>query len=558
MEQVLVGATALLSVFATDPAPWRDIQSNSDMRQPVYLGATPREMAIHGNYRSRIELPAPLKAIGERQAKHIAAEFSDSAIELEAWPVNNDDGQRTWAFARWRNGPEKAWKWIDADRFDAGGLPLMRPAPTLPQALRVSKKKDRSLVFDDALMQADLYDKPFFSSCVWSGASDSQPFAAWLPVDQREASRAKLASPRADNTCQVIPQPARFNNEPVSFVIDVRGSKVTWPEWVSWRDENESLPEVKGKRVLGRFPKEFAKAYRDDVITLSGEKDAVFPRSGRVARFLRKNSAQPDHQLLDLVGYLEERYAQLGIRTRRHEFEWRGIPQANLIAVIPGSLEGDANKPVLMGDHIDTAFAEDEYKRTRQRVAVPGADDNVTAVAALLRAAEMLRDLKPLHDIWLVHFTGEEFPADDLGARKFVSDLLNQKRDISGLVLLDMIGYNESGETLYQINPGHSYESRRIAMMAVDASKDVVPSMLPVVRTRYDNRSYLYNTDGLIFSEAGFPVILFNEHINRLENLMRLHYHQTTDVTKFIDWKYATNIVKVSIETVARLAMESP
>ena len=93
----------------------------------------------------------------------------------------------------------------------------------------------------------------------------------------------------------------------------------------------------------------------------------------------------------------------------------------------------------------------------------------------------------------------------------------------------------------------------RIAKMAIDASS-AATRFQPVLRSRYDPRSYLYNTDGLIFSEAGYPVVYFNEHINRLENFFRKGYHHTTDTSKKMDWPYATDIGKAAIQTAAAMA----
>ena len=143
---------------------------------------------------------------------------------------------------------------------------------------------------------------------------------------------------------------------------------------------------------------------------MDGELPAVFPVSGRVMSFTVKNNALPWNQLEENFQYLEERYEAMGIATERQSFVWRGMPQTNLVAVIPGTDPGLA--PVLMADHIDTAFDETDMVNFHEAVAVPGADDNSSASAALLRAAEVLKDRHPVRTIWLVHFTGEEFPAD--------------------------------------------------------------------------------------------------------------------------------------------------
>jgi hypothetical protein len=59
-----------------------------------------------------------------------------------------------------------------------------------------------------------------------------------------------------------------------------------------------------------------------------------------------------------------------------------------------------------MADHYDTAFCEDVFEDTGQRISTPGADDNVSGSVALLMAAITLRHLKFCNEIWLVHFTG--------------------------------------------------------------------------------------------------------------------------------------------------------
>jgi Zn-dependent M28 family amino/carboxypeptidase len=258
-----------------------------------------------------------------------------------------------------------------------------------------------------------------------------------------------------------------------------------------------------------------------------------------------------DNQLQAVFSYLEERYAQAGLRTWRQSFTWRGMPQTNLFAEIPGSDSRLA--PLLVADHVDTALDEDLALKGIY-LAVPGADDNATASAALLRAAAVLKDRHPVRSIWLVHFTGEEFPADDLGARALVSQMLGDRQDIAGLVLLDMIGFAGTGESQFQINPGPHAASLQMAAVALDAQADVSPQLTPLLEPRYSDRSYLYNTDGIILSENGYPVVLINEHINYYTRLMRAAYHDMGDTSDKVNFAFAVALTKVAIETTARLA----
>ncbi len=102
--------------------------------------------------------------------------------------------------------------------------------------------------------------------------------------------------------------------------------------------------------------------------------------------------------------------------------------ERNLMMVIPGR---NRQRAVIMTDHYDTAYMADVYYRnqggTGARIAAAGADDNHSATATLMRAAPIFCDLsrkgKLACDIWLIHLTGEEFPADCLGSRNLCQQI---------------------------------------------------------------------------------------------------------------------------------------
>lgn len=557
-----------LATLVKDETPWLHPAANSEQRQPFYLGSTPREIALGLKPldEGKAVLYESLRDLGAAQAKVIRVALAEqgklqpgNTLKLEAWPVVDQQcGALTWAFARWCT-EKTPFKWLDSTEMQDKVFP--RTSPVLPTFMDLRDKENFSSVFDDILEMKSLYDKPSFGECLWTTLADrdSFPLEAWLPIGEKDNYGKRVGANLAATApaCRTLNQPARLNGKPVTFVLTVSANgEVVWPENIQWKAEPDALPEQSPAPTrITRWPTDFTQAFRNDVLALDGENEAIFPLSQRKVTFLKKNDIQKDNQLSDLVAYLEERYRSMGIKTVRQEFQWRGLPHANLIAKIPGS--DPAALPVLMADHIDTAFCEDTYEATGERVSAPGADDNISATATLLRAADILREMKPRHEIWFVHLTGEEFPADDLGARHLVGQLLEDKKDITGLVLLDMIGYREKGDPVFQINPGDSQASMHLAKIAMDAAKKIT-DLKATLRPRFDPRSYLYNTDGLIFSEAGFPVVYLNEHMNRLENFWRKGYHHTTDNSKKMDWDYAGDIAKVAIETVAVLAEAEP
>ncbi len=299
------------------------------------------------------------------------------------------------------------------------------------------------------------------------------------------------------------------------------------------------------------------------------------------------------------------------------DFSWSGgwlnnqegrTYERNIIVVIPGR---NRRQAVIMADHYDTAYMEDHYAKAPggkgPRLAASGADDNHSATAALMLGAPIFLELSRLGklacDIWLVHLTGEEFPADCLGARHLCQRLVEgdlkidmedgRERDLSkvrvqGVYVLDMVAHNNDHDLdVFQMAPGSGRESfwlayqshtatelwnanvaawnRRPARRGAGRSRrssngskipEVArhPYLHGEVRLPYDPRSTLYNTDGQIFSDAGIPVVLFMENYD----ITRTGYHDSHDTMENIDLDYGAGVAAIAIESVARAATEKP
>ncbi len=295
------------------------------------------------------------------------------------------------------------------------------------------------------------------------------------------------------------------------------------------------------------------------------------------------------------------------------EFNWMGGWRSNqegeererdVVFVIPGK---DRNRAVIMADHYDTAYMEDLYYRESggnlARVAASGSDDNHSATAALMLGAPVFLDLSSSGqlecDVWLVHLTGEEFPADCMGARHLAQRVVEQsitlrvqggsRIDLShvkieGVYVLDMVAHNRHPHRdIFQISPGLSRKSYVLAYQAHVAnmiwnagarewnrhpsrcrlhrgrrSKDgkkipdiaLHPELAGEVRIPRDPRSSLFNTDGQIFSDMGIPVVLFMENYD----INRTGYHDTKDNMTNIDLDYGAAVAAIAIESVARVA----
>jgi hypothetical protein len=377
--------------------------------------------------------------------------------------------------------------------------------------------------------------------------------------------------------------------------------------------------------------REFEVAYWNDIAWLSGGRYRTTDNADVVLDRATQNHVAHHHRDLEALGdALLERYraaiAAAGMEGRavcgevpfrwETDFDfpefggWRAdaegrAAERDLLVVIPGRNRSEA---IVLADHYDTAYMEDVFDTSHggsgARLASAGADDNHSATATLLQAAPAYLRLAQAgrleRDVWLLHLTGEEFPADCLGARSFCRALIERslqlhlsdgkKTDLSavrvrGVVVMDMIAHNrENEQNVFQIAPGRGSESLRLAREAHAAnrlwnarargrnrragragsgrgkrSRDgntipavaLQPSLLGEVRTVDHPLSSLYNTDGQIFSDCGIPVILLMEDYD----IDRSGYHDSHDTMENIDLDYGSALAAIAIETVARLAM---
>jgi hypothetical protein len=343
-------------------------------------------------------------------------------------------------------------------------------------------------------------------------------------------------------------------------------------------------------------------------------------------RSLRKSGHRDLEALGDyLLAYYEKLIADNGMAVNAvagdlpfrwetdFEFNWMGGWRSNqegearerdIVFVIPGK---DRSRAVIMADHYDTAYMEDLYYKESggklARVAASGSDDNHSATAALMLGAPVFLDLSRSGqlecDVWLVHLTGEEFPADCMGARHLAQRVVEQSLAlrvqegrqfdlshvrIEGVYVLDMVAHNRhTHRDIFQISPGLSRKSYDLAYQAHVAnmiwnagarewnrrpsrrrlsrgrrSKDgkkipdmaLHPKLTGEVRIPRDPRSSLFNTDGQIFSDAGIPVVLFMENYD----INRTGYHDSKDNMTNIDLDYGAAVAAIAIESVARAA----
>jgi len=129
----------------------------------------------------------------------------------------------------------------------------------------------------------------------------------------------------------------------------------------------------------------------------------------------------PEH---DLCRHnIEELFAHYGLEVSLHPFLWGGTTYFNVVGEVPGITRPD--EVYVVAGHFDS-------------VGNPGADDNASAVAALLEIARVLGRWKPEATVRLISFDREEQYL--VGSQAYVNDFWQE--DFRGVVSLDMIAYS--------------------------------------------------------------------------------------------------------------------
>jgi hypothetical protein len=152
-----------------------------------------------------------------------------------------------------------------------------------------------------------------------------------------------------------------------------------------------------------------------------------------------RNVYQPD-ALSAAAHYIESEFAALGYAVNRQSYLAQEVECANLEVSLPGQRWPDES--MVVGAHYDTVYGS------------PGADDNASAVAALIEIARQLRLHVPARTLKLVAFVNEEPPFffwGEMGSKVYATAARNRGENIRLMISLEMLGYyrDETGSQAY-------------------------------------------------------------------------------------------------------------
>lgn len=243
-----------------------------------------------------------------------------------------------------------------------------------------------------------------------------------------------------------------------------------------------------------------------------------------------------------------------GWKIERHPFQAQDsmlvtFSGQNLIARHPRL--SDPEKPLFcVGAHLDT------------RPESPGADDNTSAVAALLELGRLLPELQQTGGAWSIELVAFDLEENGmLGGAEHARLHQEKKTDLRGMVSLEMLGYCDP-------TPGSQMLPRELVGMYPDTgdfiavvgnqnSEKLIEAFktglktvetLPVEILQVPQNGEMLQatrlSDHSPFWDAGYPALMITD----TSFLRNPHYHQPSDTVDTLDFEFLTKVTQGSLE----------
>ncbi|QEG23609.1 M28 family peptidase [Mariniblastus fucicola] len=243
----------------------------------------------------------------------------------------------------------------------------------------------------------------------------------------------------------------------------------------------------------------------------------------------------------ETANYIETQLGDLGYNT------FRQSPFDNIVT------EFNRDKPVtIIGAHYDSVPQ------------TPGADDNASAVAAMLGCAKAVAELSL--PVCFVAFNLEEEGLE--GSRSFVNDFIKKEDiDVDVCHVLEMVGYCDHTEGSQRLPKGLPVKLARsagdfLAIIANRNSNHLLDSTVQTASTYASDLPVLglkvfmgmekifkdlRRSDHAPFWDAGYPAFMWTD----TSEFRNPHYHQPSDTPETLDYEFLAKVVKLLVAEVA-------
>lgn len=239
------------------------------------------------------------------------------------------------------------------------------------------------------------------------------------------------------------------------------------------------------------------------------------------------------------------------------------IPLVNVVAVLEGSQ--DPAQEYIVGGHFDATARNDpsyNWDVDWPTAIAPGADDNATGIACILEIARILSDnsngFNNDFTIKFIAFGAEEVhPAYNndhhWGSRSYVIKAYSNNDVINGVYILDMIGFNDTGNNYYNIvsNPQSQELGKRMVEVNQTYQIGLNTNSYPFPEAAYSDHDqfWIYGYQAILVIENAPPWVNNPPWYN-----LNPYYHKQTDMPDKVNVTQVTKIAQNALGVVAHLS----
>jgi hypothetical protein len=225
--------------------------------------------------------------------------------------------------------------------------------------------------------------------------------------------------------------------------------------------------------------------------------------------------------------YLYETFQDMGLAVRYHNYTDQTVSGSNIEATLYGS---DSTNIFIICGHYDSVPAG------------PGADDDGSGVAAVLAAAEIMRNYEFRHTVRFVCFSGEEQGL--IGSRHYAEDAYNSNDSIVAVLNADMIGFAPSSS---DGTKGKIFENTASEWI-VTFTQDISQIYDDYIGIQLFPQGETWGSDHYYFWQYGYDAVFYHEfNFND-------YYHSANDTIEHMNITYATRFSRLILATLAELA----
>ncbi len=234
--------------------------------------------------------------------------------------------------------------------------------------------------------------------------------------------------------------------------------------------------------------------------------------------------------------YTHDFFASLGLTTWYDYFS--GGELRNVIAQQEGLIHPE--KIVLLTAHLDSTSLVDNPD---PGTFAPGADDNASGSAALMRIAEILTQSDFGCTLRYALFTAEEQGL--FGSSAYAADLYSLGEDLQGVLNLDMLGYHTRSSPVFEL---HARPDNAGDLAIANLFADVIPAYSIQLNPRIlqDGKAF---SDHASFWKYGYPAVMAIEDWTNHTP----YYHTTGDQLETLNFTYYTNFARAALAAFAHM-----